>query len=133
MLQEAPTAADGFGERASAPTYTDSGRRIWIVFVDPMANRVFFECGIVERLRDAFPDRLEAAFLLHRKHSPSWLPRLEGIPVLEREDVLPLEVPPVERVLRHVDSALDTRIGFYPLAIRHSQRNGFFRDRMAPA
>jgi UDP-N-acetylglucosamine 2-epimerase len=131
MLQEAPTSVEGFGERAPAPTDSASRRRVWVVFVEPMANRVFFECGIVDRLRGAFPDRLEAVFLLHRKHSPAWLPRLEGIPVLGLEDVLPAEVPLLERVSRQVDSALDTRIGFYPLAIRHSQRNGFFRDRMA--
>lgn len=132
MLQEAPTSAEGFGERAPAPTATASKRRVWVVFVDPMANRVFFECGIVDRLRDAFEDRLTAVFLLHQKHSPAWLPRLEGIPVLEREDVLPAQVPLAERVLQRVDSVLDSRIGFYPLAIRHSRRNGFFRDRMAP-
>ena len=132
MLQEAPTSAEGYGGRAVASGDGRPQRRIWIVFADPMANRIFFECGIVERLRDAFPDRLEAVFLLHSKHQPAWLPRLQGIPVLEREDVLPTEVPTIENGLRRLDLALDERIGFYPLAIRHSRRHGFFRDRMAP-
>ena len=131
MLQEAPTAA----EAAEAPAASANGRaerRVWIVFADPMANRVFFECGIVDRLREAFRDRLLAAFVLHPKHVPPWLSRLQGLPVLARDELLPNEVSARERALRRLDVALDRRIGFYPLAIRHSRRHGFFRDRMAP-
>ena len=132
MLQEAPTAAGEVGKRVEASGNGSFGRRVWIVFADPMANRIFFECGIVERLNEALPGRLAAVFLLHEKHLQPWLPRLDGIPVLGRDEVLPTEVPIVERVLRRVDIELDKRIGFYPLAIRHSRRHGFFRDRMAP-
>src|SRR5689334_24283999 len=99
---------------------------------DPLANRVFFESGIVDRLRHAFPDRLLAAFVLHPKHVSAWLPRLQGLPVLDRDELVPDEVPVLEHGLRRIDAALDRRIGFYPLAIRHSRRHGFFRDRMAP-
>jgi CDP-Glycerol:Poly(glycerophosphate) glycerophosphotransferase len=132
MLQEAPTAAEGFGARVAPHSAGSPERRVWLVLSDPMANRIFFECGIVERLRTAFPDRLQAVFLLHPKHLPAWLPRLQGVPVLEREDVLPTDVPPTEATFRRLDRALDKRVGFYPLAIRHSRRHGFFRDRMAP-
>ena len=132
MLQEAPTAADALGERPVARAAEDPGRRIWIVFADPMANRIFFECGIVDRLQDRFPDRLQAAFVLHPKHLRVWKSRLEGIPVLDRDELMPPDVALRERAARRVDAWLDHRVGFYPLAIRHSRRHGFFRGRMAP-
>lgn len=131
MLQEAP-AADRVRNRGAAPGHRGSTRRVWLVFADPMANRIFFECGIVDRLRAAFPDRLQAAFVLHPKHVRPWLSRLDGIPVLDRDELMPAQVGLGERVGRRIDAALDQRIGFYPLAIRHSQRHGFFRHRMAP-
>jgi len=131
MVQEAP-ATERFGERALPSVSPGAGRRIWIVFADTLANRVFFDCGIVDLLHDAYPDRLEAVFAMHSKHMRLWAPRLVGIPVLEREDVMPAEVPPAERIVRRIDVELDKRVGFYPLAIRHSLRHGFHRDRMAP-
>jgi UDP-N-acetylglucosamine 2-epimerase len=130
MLQEAPPAAESFGDAGAASVDGVTGSRVWIVFADPMANRVFFECGIVDRLRDAFSDRLEAVFLLHPKHLDQWLPRLEGIPVVPSADLLPVEVALPERIPRRIDIELDKRIGFYPLAIRFNYRHGFHRGRM---
>jgi hypothetical protein len=42
---------------------------------------------------------------------------------------MPVEVPFGERVVRRVDIELDRRIGFFPLAIRHSLRHGFHEGR----
>ena len=105
--------------------------QVWLVFSDLMANRVFFECGIVDRAREAFPDRLAALFLVHEKHVKPWRARLDGIDVLHGDDLIPKQVRPRERVVRHVDYELDKWIGFYPLALRHSLRHGFHRDRLA--
>lgn len=104
---------------------------VWLVFSDLMANRVFFECGIVDRAREAFPDQLAALFLVHEKHVRPWRARLDGIDVLHGDDLIPKQVRPSERVVRRVDYELDKWIGFYPLALRHSLRHGFHRDRLA--
>ena len=104
-------------------------RRVWLLLVDPLPNRIFFDCGIVEALRDALPNRLTAVFLVNPKHVRPWLDRIEGLPLIESEELLPLQVLLGERVVRRVDIELDRRIGFYPLAVRHSLRNGFHQGR----
>jgi UDP-N-acetylglucosamine:LPS N-acetylglucosamine transferase len=110
-----------------------SDGQVWIVFADLIAYRVFFECGIVDKLRAAFPGRVAAVFLVDDKHVTPWLERLAGIQVLRRDDVMPADVGPRERVERRLDRALDHRIGFYPLAVRHSLRHGFHEGRWDPA
>jgi hypothetical protein len=132
VLKEAPTAAEMLGERTIPSVGARPGGRVWLVFATPLSDRVFFECGIVDGLRRAFPERLAAVFVLHEKHVTRWLPRLEGIPMLHKEELMPIRVPFGERVLRRLDIELDRRIGFYPLAIRHSLRHGFHRGRWAP-
>jgi hypothetical protein len=97
--------------------------------VDPLPIRVFFDCGIVDRLRAALDDALAAALVADPKHVRPWLPQLDGIPVLDSRDLQPIRVPFGERVVRRVDYALDRRIGFFPLAIRHSMRHGFHKER----
>lgn len=109
-----------------------SGRRAWLLLVDPLPNRVFFDCGIVDRLRAALPGRLAAVFLLHEKHVRPWLDRMDGMPLIDPDPLMPVRVPFGERVVRRADIWLDERIGFYPLAVRHSLRNGFHRDRWVP-
>jgi hypothetical protein len=121
--------ADGAPRAAAAPA---RDVRVWLLLVDPLPNRVFFECGIVERLRRLLPERLTAIFLVSEKHVLPWLDRLGGVPRLDPEELLPARVPLRERVSRRVDIWLDERIGFYPLAVRQSLRFGFHRDRWAP-
>lgn len=127
---EQSTGARGRGrpEPASTPT-EDAQRRLWLVLVDPLPNRVFFDCGVVGDLRREVADRLTPIFPLHQKHIRPWLGRLEGLTVLEGEELTPYRVRFGERVARRLDIFLDWRIGFYPLAIRHSLRHGFHGDR----
>ncbi len=47
------------------------------------------------------------------------------------EELVPTAVPTRERVSRRIDLGLDKRLGFYPLAIRHSLRHGFHKGRWA--
>jgi CDP-Glycerol:Poly(glycerophosphate) glycerophosphotransferase len=110
-------------------TANGPGRRIWLLLVDPLPNRVFFDCGIIEGLRRALPDQLAGIFLLDPKHVRPWLPKLEGVPLIDEAELLPVRVPPGERVVRRTDIWLDQRIGFFPLAVRHSIRHGFHRER----
>jgi hypothetical protein len=118
------------GEAAgSGPGQMAGERRVWLLLVDPLPNRIFFDCGIVDALRDALPDRLTAVFLVDPKHVRPWLDRVRDVPRLGGDELRPVRVPFVERVVRRIDIELDRRIGFYPLAIRHSMRHGFHRGR----
>jgi hypothetical protein len=109
-----------------------AGKAVWLVLPDPFPTRVFFDCGIVDGLREALPDRLELAFLLGEEDAAPWAAQAGDVPVRGREELLPQRVAPVERALRRADRWLDERIGFYPLALRLSLRQGFHRERMRP-
>jgi hypothetical protein len=128
MSAHAPARGDQpLGVLAVPPVAVDGD--LWLVLGDPLPNRVFFDCGIVERLRALVGEHLVPVFPLHRKHIDPWLARLEGLRVLDGDELMPYRVPFGERVVRRVDIFLDRRIGFYPLAIRHSQRHGFHQGR----
>ncbi|HEU0302948.1 MAG TPA: CDP-glycerol glycerophosphotransferase family protein [Gaiellaceae bacterium] len=105
------------------------GRRMWLALVDPLPNRVFFDCGIVAGLRQAFDDRITALFPLHPKHIEPWRDRLDGLRVIEAADLMPVSVPIGERIVRRADIFLDDHIGFHTLAVRTSLRHGFNRER----
>lgn len=106
-----------------------SERRVWLLLVDPLPNRIFFDCGIVDALRRELDDRMTAVWLVHKKHIRPWLDQTEGMPSLTKDDLMPVEVPFGERLYRRLDVELDKRIGFFPLAIRHSFRHGFHEGR----
>jgi hypothetical protein len=105
--------------------------RIWLALVDPLPNRVFFDCGIVTGLRRAYDDRMVALFPLHPKHIEPWRDQLDRLPVIEAEELMPHEVPLRERLRRRADIFLDEHAGFHTVAVRHSLRHGFNRDRWA--
>jgi hypothetical protein len=117
------------GTQATRPAPSSSERRVWLLLVDPLPNRIFFDCGIVDALRVALPDRLTAVFLVHKKHVRPWLDRVEGLELLSGDELMPVGVPFGERVVRRVDIELDRRAGFLPLAVRHSLRHGFHEGR----
>jgi len=110
----------------------DPARPIWLVLPDPLSTRIFFDCRIVELLRERLGDRLEIVFLMDRTDVAEWAPRFEGLRVTYREELFPLRARGVARVWRRIDRWLDERIGFYPLAIRVNLRFGFHRERMQP-
>ena len=130
MLEQAPPADVPAEQRPG--TEPGPAHRVWIVFADQLTTRIFLACGIVDQLREAFPDRLTAVFLVHEKHVQPWREQLEGIDVIGLDELTPYVVPVTERASRRIDTVLDRRIGFYPLAIRHSQRHDFHRGRWAP-
>ena len=109
-----------------------STRLVWLVLPDPLSTRIFFDCGIVEQLRARLGERLQVVFLMDRSEVTGWSDRLAGVPVLYREELFPLRVGIGSTVWRRVDRWLDRQIGFYPLALRVSLRNGFHRERMRP-
>jgi CDP-glycerol:poly(glycerophosphate) glycerophosphotransferase len=107
-------------------------RRIWLVLPDPLSTRIFFDCRIVEALRERLGERLEVVFLMDREAVAEWESRLEGLRVTHRDELFPSRGRSAERALRRIDRWFDERIGFYPLAIRVNLRHGFHRERMQP-
>lgn len=105
--------------------------RIWLVLSDPFPTRVFFDCGIVDGLRQRFGQRLEA-IVLPQDRVADWAGRLGGTRVTYGPELFPWHVKPVEKAVRRTDAWLDRLAGFYPLAVRHSLQHGFHRDRWRP-
>ena len=111
-------------------TNTSTARRVWLVLPDPLSTRIFFDCGIVDRLRERLGERLQIVFLMPRDDVAGWSDQLAGTPVTYREELFPLRVGIGASIWRRVDRWFDRQIGFYPLALRVSLRHGFHRERM---
>jgi hypothetical protein len=105
---------------------------LWLVLPDPFSSRLFFDTGIVEGLQARLGDRLELFLLDTGEQAAAWRERADGIRTTAPAE-LAVPTPSVGgRVHRRVDRSLDSRIGFYPLSLRHSLRHGFHRQRMQP-
>lgn len=105
-------------------------RRPWLVLSDAFPTRVFVDCGIATGLHERLGGELETVLALPEVERPEWEGRLGGLDARPAAELYPARVPFVERVLRRVDSVVDRRLGYYPLAVRHSLRAGFHRERM---
>jgi CDP-Glycerol:Poly(glycerophosphate) glycerophosphotransferase len=105
---------------------------VWLVLPDPFSSRLFFDTGIVERLRDRLGERLELFLLDAGEQADAWAERAGSIPSTRPGDLVPERASVGERAFRRADGWVDRRIGFYPLSLRHSLRNGFHRQRMQP-
>jgi hypothetical protein len=105
---------------------------VWLVLADPLSARIFFDCGIVERLATRYGQRLQTVFLFRRDETDAWAARVNGRGALFPEDVAPASVPALEGITRRGDQWLDRQIGYYPLAIRLNYRHGFHLERMQP-
>ena len=108
-----------------------SGRRVWVVLPDLLSIRIFFDTGIVEGLRERLAGAVTAVFLVPAQDARAWAGRLEDMPVLDGAE-LAAGSGFGERLARRVDAALDTQLGYYPLAIRLNLRHGFHTERMHP-
>jgi CDP-Glycerol:Poly(glycerophosphate) glycerophosphotransferase len=105
-------------------------RPVWLVLPDPFSSRLFFDTGIVAGLHERLGDRLE--LILEGGELAVWGKRAGTVRLMRRDELTTGPVRPHERVWRRADIWLDRRIGFYPLSLRHSLRNGFHRQRMRP-
>jgi hypothetical protein len=105
---------------------------VWLVLPDPFSSRLFFDTGIVDRLRDAVGDRLELFLLDTGEQAPAWRERAGDTRVTVPGDLVAPSVPAAEKAFRRADAWLDRRVGFYPLSLRHSLRHGFHGKRMQP-
>jgi CDP-Glycerol:Poly(glycerophosphate) glycerophosphotransferase len=105
-------------------------RPVWLVLPDPFSSRLFFDTGIVDDLRRRLGDRLELFLLDVGEQAPAWRERAGNARVTTPAELEEDRVSPADRLYRRVDRWLDRRIGFYPLSLRHSLRNGFNAERM---
>jgi hypothetical protein len=105
-----------------------SERRVWIVLPDLLSIRVFVDAGIVDGLRQRLGDVI-AVFLVSPDDARPWLDRLGDVP----SRIGPGASSSLgDRILGRLDSALDSQLGYYPLAIRLNRRHGFHTERMQP-
>jgi hypothetical protein len=102
---------------------------LWVVLPDPFSARVFFDTGIIEKLRAGVGDRLA---LVLDTGEQAWAERIPSVRVIRRDELVVGPGPLHAKVWRRADAWLDRRIGFYPLSLRHSLRHGFHRERMRP-
>jgi hypothetical protein len=104
---------------------------VWLVLPDPFSSRLFFDTGIVDRLRERLGDRL-ALVLDAGEQTEFWTTRADGARIIRPAELVSTGAPLAEKVHRRGDRWLDERIGYYPLSLRQSLRYGFNRERMRP-
>lgn len=105
---------------------------VWLVLPDPFSSRLFFDTGIVAKLHERLGERLELFLLDTSEHEGAWRERAGDVRVTLAVDLRPpAESLPV-KAFRRVDRWLDRNVGFYPLSLRQSLREGFNHGRMRP-
>ena len=108
-----------------------SAKRAWVVLPDLLSVRVFVDTGILRGLHERLAGRLAAVFLVPPDATADWAGRLPDVPVLHGGDLVAPDGLP-DRALGRVDTWLDRRVGYHPLAIRLNYRHGFHAERMQP-
>lgn len=103
---------------------------VWLVLPDPFSSRLFFDTGIVGHLQRRLGDRLELFLLDTGEQSDAWRQRAGDVRVTSATDLRPPETALPRRAARRADAWLDRRIGFYPLSLRQTLREGFNRGRL---
>jgi hypothetical protein len=103
---------------------------VWLLLPDPFSSRLFFDTGIVAGLSERFGDRLELFLFDAGEQAGAWADRAGELRVTRPDDLAENRLPFGRKVHRRADAWLDRRIGFYPLSLRLSLRNGFHRERM---
>ena len=105
---------------------------VWLVLPDPFSSRLFFDTGIVADLRERVGERLELFLLDTSEHENAWSERVGDARVTRASDLNAGDTSRPEKAFRRVDRWLDRRVGFYPLSLRQSLREGFNQGRMQP-
>jgi hypothetical protein len=105
---------------------------VWLVLPDPFSSRLFFDTGIVDDLRRRLGEPLELFLLDTGEQSQAWSERATGARVTRPDSLRSRNATAREKVFRRADDWLDRRVGFYPLSLRQSLREGFNRERMQP-
>src|SRR5262245_65429385 len=91
----------------------DAVSPVWLVLPDPFSSRLFFDTGIVERLRERLGVRLTLV-LDAGEQTAFWSERAGETGIIRPDELVNSRVPLPEKVHRRADRWLDDRIGFYP-------------------
>ena len=105
---------------------------VWLVLPDPFSSRLFFDTGIVADLRERLGERLELFLLDRSEHEAAWSERAGDARVTRPADLSTTAEHVPEKAFRRIDQWLDRQVGFYPLSLRQSLREGFNQGRMRP-
>ena len=105
---------------------------VWLVLPDPFSSRLFFDTGIVADLRERLGERLELFLLDTSEHENAWSERAGDARVTRASDLNASPTSKPEKVFRRVDRWVDRKVGFYPLSLRQSLREGFNQGRLQP-
>jgi hypothetical protein len=109
-----------------------AGGRVLLLVHDPLSARVFFECGIVERLLDRLGNRLDILATFNVREYPAWQTTWKRGHLIVLDEWLAGQKHSMSaRMLGMIDRYLDKRIGFFPLALRLNMRHGFHAERMS--
>src|SRR5205814_8805904 len=77
---------------------------VWLVLPDPFSTRLFFDTGVVEKLRARLGDRLE---LIVEDDAASWTERAQGVRATTRDEVVSERASRHDRLWRRADAWLD--------------------------
>ena len=105
---------------------------LWLVLPDPFSSRLFFDTGIVTALRERVGDRLELFLLDTSEQADAWGQRAGDARVTRAVDLQAQAASVPEKAFRRADLWLDRQVGFYPLSLRQSLREGFNHGRLQP-
>jgi CDP-glycerol:poly(glycerophosphate) glycerophosphotransferase len=104
---------------------------VWVVLPDPFSSRLFFDTGIVAKLRERLGERL-ALIIDAGEETGHWGRRAGSSRLIAPGDVTAEDCRLPAKLARRLDRKLDELVGFYPLSLRQSIRHGFNRERMQP-
>jgi hypothetical protein len=105
---------------------------VWLVLPDPFSSRLFFDTGIVAQLQERLGDRLELFLFDTSEHEDAWRERAGEVRVTGAADLHAERESVREKAFRRLDRWLDRQVGFYPLSLRQSLREGFNQGRLQP-
>ena len=108
-----------------------SAKRPWIVLPDLLSIRVFVDAGILSGLDARLEGELAAVYLVPREAAADWVERVPEVSALDGES-LTAPAGRADRAMGGIDTWLDRRLGYHPLAIRLNHRHGFHAERMQP-
>jgi hypothetical protein len=79
---------------------------VWLVLPDPFSSRLFFDTGIVDRLRSQLGDRLELFLLDTGEQADAWTQRAADMPTTTADDLKPLGLSSRQKAARRADGSI---------------------------
>ena len=108
-------------------------RKIIAVLADPLSSRIFFDSHIIRKLHEQLGGRLQVVSPLLAEHFEHWMAKSPDLNFLSDHAMVEARTLGLwARVRSAVDRFLDSRIGYFPLALRFNLHHRFHMERMTP-